>query len=81
MKFVEQFERLEEALVAFPDEPVTTADYVEAARISNRCMSSGVLTGNTDSLICAVALLRGMEILTTDKDFNYIAEVVPIQLH
>ena len=76
----EQFERLRDALDAFPDEPVATKDYVEAASIANRCLSVGVVTGNTDSLICAVAVARGMEVLTTDHDFYHISSIVPVRL-
>ena len=77
----EQFDRLRTALEAFPDEPVTTKDFEEAARIYNTCMRKGVLNGNTDSLIAAVAINRDLEIFSTDKDFLYMASVVPIKLY
>ncbi len=44
-------------------------------------MRKGVLTGNTDSLIAAVAINRDLEIFSTDKDFTHIASVVPIKLY
>jgi len=77
----EQFDRLRTVLKAFPDEPLTTEDFEEAARICNVCMRKGVLTGNTDSLIAAVAINRDLEIFSTDKDFTHIASVVPIKLY
>ncbi len=77
----EQFERLRAALEAFPDEPVGTTDYVEAAQICNACLRSGVLTGNTDCLSCAVAISRGMEVLSTDRDFGHMSGIVPVKLH
>lgn len=76
----EQFLRLSAALEAFPDEPISTEDYIEAARICNACLSKGISTGNTDCLIAAVAIQRGMQILTTDQDFVNMAKVVPLQL-
>ena len=81
VRYPEQFDRLRVALEPFPDEPVKTSDYVEAAQICNDCLRSGVLTGNTDSLICAVAISRGMEVLTTDNDFAHMAGIVPAKLH
>jgi hypothetical protein len=36
---------------------------------------------NTDRLICAVAIDRKMEVLTTDKDITFIANFMPIKLH
>ena len=81
IRHVEQFDRLRAALEAFPDEAVETADYVEAASICNRCLSAGVRTGNTDSLIGAVAIARGMEVLSADPDFQLMSSVVPLRLH
>ena len=81
VRYPEQFDRLRTALDPFPDEPVETSDYVEAAQICNDCLRSGILTGNTDSLICAIAINRGMEVLTTDKDFNHLSNIVPVKLH
>lgn len=77
----EQFEKLKEVLEAFPDEEVHTEDYVEAASLCNRCLDSGVTTGNTDCLIAAVSIARGLEVLSTDKDFQHMSKAVPIRLH
>ena len=81
VRYPEQFERLRAALEPFPDEPVGTSDYVEAAKVCNDCLRSGVLTGNTDCLIASVAISRGMEVLTTDKDFVHMSGIVPVKLH
>ena len=81
VRYPEQFERLRAALEPFPDESIGTKDYVDAAQICNACLKGGVLTGNTDSLICAIAISRGMEVLTTDKDFTHMSKIVPVQLH
>jgi predicted nucleic acid-binding protein len=63
----EQFERLEKALDAFPDEPIAAARYVEAARLFNLCRSQGIECGPVDMPLCAVALFGGWDVLTTDR--------------
>ncbi|MEM7383643.1 MAG: PIN domain-containing protein [Verrucomicrobiota bacterium] len=81
VRYPEQFERLRLALEPFPDEPIGTSDYVDAAELCNDCLASGVLTGNADCFIAAVAISRGMEVLTTDKDFVHMSGVVPVELY
>jgi predicted nucleic acid-binding protein len=74
------FERLRERLGAFPDEEVDTADYEEAARCANRCRAVGISGSVVDHLICAVALRRGLAVLTTDRDFARYARALPLRL-
>ncbi|MGH7814859.1 MAG: type II toxin-antitoxin system VapC family toxin [Candidatus Binataceae bacterium] len=76
-----QFERLRGALRAFPDLPISTADYEEAAAFFNRCRMRGVQGAHTDFLICAVASRRSMAIMTTDKDFDAFARVLRLRRH
>jgi predicted nucleic acid-binding protein len=78
---VPQFKKLEKHLAAFPDIPLTTDDYVAAAKFFNICKSKGVQGSNTDYLICAVSVRCGMSIFTTDKDFHLFAKHIPIVLH
>lgn len=66
IKYLVQFEKLRFALEAFPDEPLTTPHYEEAARLYNLCRSRGVECGSTDILICAVAVRMQWTILTCD---------------
>jgi predicted nucleic acid-binding protein len=61
-----QFEKLRDALSVFPDEPLTTEIYVEAARLDNLCRRAGVQCGEVDMLLCAAAMHNGWTILTTD---------------
>ena len=49
------FERLRDHLRAFPDEPITSADYERAADCFNLCRTKGIQGSNTDFLLCAVA--------------------------
>lgn len=76
-----QFERLREYLRAFPDRPITTEDYEEAAQHFNRCRQKGIQGSNTDFLICAVAMRHECSIFTEDDDFEHFARLVPITLH
>ena len=76
-----QFNKLKNRLVAFPDIPVVTEDYVTAARYFNLCRAKGVQGSNTDFLICAVAARKRLAVFTTDKDFARFAEHVPTILH
>jgi len=76
-----QFKNLEKHLAAFPDLPLTTEDYVAAAKFFNICKSKGVQGSNTDFLICAVAIRNRLSIFTTDKDFSLFAKHLPIVLH
>jgi predicted nucleic acid-binding protein len=76
-----QFETLRDYLRAFPDVPLASDDYEEAAAFFNRCRVKGVQGSNTDFLICAAAARRKLGILTTDADFVHFAKLLPIQLH
>ena len=76
-----QFEKLEKHLAAFPDLPLSSEDYITAAKFFNICRAKGVQGSNTDFLICAVAVRRQLAIYTTDKDFSLFAKRLPIVLH
>jgi predicted nucleic acid-binding protein len=75
------FERLRDHLRAFPDIPVTTEDYEDAAAFFNQCRDRGIQGSNTDFVICAVAVRNGFSIFTSDDDFGHFAKVLPISLH
>jgi hypothetical protein len=76
-----QFKRLKQHLDSFPDLPILTDDYVNAARFFNLCRSKGVQGSNTDFLICSVAVRSKFGIFTADKDFDSYAKHLPIVLH
>ena len=75
-----QFDRLKEYLRAFPDEPLRTDDFEDAAQCSNQCRSKGVTGSSIDFLICATSLSRRWQIFTTDTDFRAYAGILPISL-
>ena len=76
-----QYETLRDYLRAFPDVPLGSDDYEEAAAFFNRCRTKGVQGSNTDFLICAAAARRKLGILTTDAEFVHFAKLLPIHLH
>ncbi len=75
------FETLRDHLRAFPDEPITTHDYEQAADFANRCRRQGIQGSPTDFLICAIASRTGCVIFTTDRDFTHYEKHLPITLH
>jgi predicted nucleic acid-binding protein len=76
-----QFNLLRNNLRAFPDLPITTPDYEEAAAFFTRCRAHGIQGSNVDFLICAAARRQELPIFTTDKDFVAFARVLPIRLY
>jgi len=76
-----QFRTLRDRLRAFPDVSLESRDHEEAAVCFNRCRAKGVQGSNTDFLLCAIAMRRGATLLTTDKDFDRFARILPITLH
>lgn len=81
IKTLAEFERVRSHLDPFPDLELVTGDYEEAARNFNRARSHGVHASNTDLLICAAATSRKLSLLTTDRDFESLAKVLPLVLH
>jgi predicted nucleic acid-binding protein len=76
-----QYERLRNYLRSFPDESIGMTDYEQAAQCSNKCRSRGIAGSAADFLICAVALARKWQILTTDADFKIYAKAMPIIMY
>jgi predicted nucleic acid-binding protein len=71
-----QYEKLRSVLRSFADEPLTTSDHEEAARLFNLCRSNGVQCGSVDILLCAVARQRHWAILTFDQGLKRCIEAV-----
>jgi predicted nucleic acid-binding protein len=76
-----QFRRLRDHLRAFADHSLEAADYEEAAHMNNRCRARGIAGSAIDFVICAGAHRRGWSILSTDRDFQRYATILPIRLH
>lgn len=75
------WEYLRAALRPFPDLPITTDDYEQAARFFNRCRKRGVVGSAIDLLMCAASARYGTPIYTTDADFRRYASVLRLKLH
>jgi predicted nucleic acid-binding protein len=76
-----QFERIKEALRAFPGYAIDEPIYEMAASCYNLCRSNGIQGSHTDFLICACSIHWKASILTNDKDFARYAKHLPIELY
>ena len=81
LKDLAQFDRLRDALRAFPDARLSTDDYEGAAAMFNQCRARGIQGSNTDFLICAASVRLELSIFTLDQDFEQYAKVLPIRLY
>lgn len=81
IRYASQFRKIAKAIESFPDIPILTEDYVNAATYFNTCRSKGIQGSNTDFLICAIACRNNFSIYTTDKDFELFSKHIPISLH
>ncbi len=75
-----QFERLEEILSGFPLILATQQTHIEAARIANACRSKGMAVSAVDCLIAAMAIEHNAQLLTSEKDFDQMAEHCALRL-
>jgi predicted nucleic acid-binding protein len=76
-----QFKKLRDHLRPFPDLELTARDFESAAEFHNLCRGKGIQGSNTGFLICAAAVRRRMPIFTTDADFTWFQQYLPIKLH
>ncbi|MFI3223154.1 MAG: PIN domain-containing protein [Methylococcaceae bacterium] len=76
-----KFETLKAKLNYFENTPILDEDYITAARFYNECRQKGVQGSHIDLLICAVAVRLNVSILTSDKDFGFYQQYLPINLH
>jgi predicted nucleic acid-binding protein len=81
IKTEKQFHKLRSYLAAFPDLPLETADFEQAAEFFNISRRHGIQGSNTDFLICSVSYRRNLEIFTADKDFLEFQTCIPINLY
>ncbi|RIZ68190.1 MAG: PIN domain-containing protein [Methylococcales bacterium] len=76
-----KFETLKAKLNYFENTPILDEDYITAARFYNECRQKGVQGSHIDLLICAVAVRLNASILTSDKDFGFYQQYLPIKLY
>lgn len=58
----------------------TRDDYIAAAELANQCRRAGVQISSVDALIARLSIHRGLTLLSTDRDFEHAARVVPLRL-
>jgi len=75
-----QFQKLKNILSSFEDISLRTEHFEKAAEFCNICRKQGIQGSTIDFLICAVAHLENLEILTTDNDFENYSTFLPIEL-
>jgi len=76
-----QFAELEgRLLAAFTVVLPSTSDYVEAARLRNRCLAKGLRASGPDCLIAVIAISGRHELFTVDGDFEAISRHAPLKL-
>ncbi len=75
-----QFKRLRDKLRGWRDLELQTSDFELAAQYFNICRTNGIQGTHTDFLVCAVAKNNDLAVLTTDKDFERYATLIPLKL-
>ncbi len=55
-------------------------DHIHAAEIRNACRKKGKQIGTIDALFAQLCIRHELQMLTTDKDFEYIGSVVELPL-
>lgn len=76
-----KFETLKAKLNYFENTPLLDDDYITAARFYNLCRQKGVQGSHIDLLICAVAVRLNISIFTSDNDFGFYQQHLPIKLY
>ena len=76
-----KFETLKTKLNYFENTPILDEDYITAAKFYNECRQNGVQGSHIDLLICAVAVRLNVQIFTSDKDFGFYQQHLPINLY
>jgi predicted nucleic acid-binding protein len=76
-----KFETLKAKLNYFENTPILDEDYITAARFYNECRQKGIQGSHIDLLICAVAVRLNIQIFTSDKDFGFYQQHLPIKLY
>jgi len=74
------FGRLRDQFDVFPLLPVRREHYIKAAELRNHLARKDVQAATIDALIAAVAIAHDCRLLTTDKDFHFIARHSDLKL-
>ena len=55
-------------------------DHIAAAGLRNTCRQGGVQIGTIDALLAQLCVHHDLTLLTTDKDFTYVAKYCPLRV-
>lgn len=55
-------------------------DHVRAAELRNTCRRQGIQVGTIDALLAQLCIRHHLTLLTTDRDFEQIAGVEPLEI-
>ena len=69
-----------ERFAALPFLTPDRQDHIDAAELRNRCGRSGLQIGTIDALLAQLCIHHSLTLLTTDKDFAWIASRFPLRL-
>ena len=58
----------------------TREDYIHAAALRNECRSHGIQVGTIDALLARICIRDDLVMLSTDKDFNDVANWAPLKI-
>ena len=58
----------------------TRNDHIDAAMLRNACRRRGTQVGTIDALLAQMCIRHGLLMLTTDRDFGYIAHTTSLRL-
>jgi hypothetical protein len=62
-------------------EALETGDHEAAAKVINNCRLQRIAVPVSGMLICAAAMSRSRPIFTSETDFQFYANILPIELH
>jgi predicted nucleic acid-binding protein len=55
-------------------------DHIHAAELRNKCRRKGVQAGTIDALLAQLCVRYDLLMLTTDKDFENMAKIIPLSV-
>ncbi|MCC7549145.1 MAG: PIN domain-containing protein [Burkholderiales bacterium] len=73
-------EQIVDHFAALPMLSPSRQDHIEAAELRNRCRRAGVQVGTIDALIAQLCVRHQLTLLTTDRDFDYVARHCALKL-
>lgn len=69
-----------ESFAALPLLQPDREDHIGAANLRNTCRQAGVQIGTIDALLAQLCVRHDLTLLTTDKDFTYVARHCPLRV-